>query len=261
MPENEPTPSPQVHANTRAFRGASFHNADVNGATFRDCDMRGVRIVSSYVNGLVISGANGRSGPVIVDDIDVSAYVAEQLDRRHPERIRLRDAKSADDLRAVWAELERLWDDTLASAGRLPEATLQERVDGEWSFVETLRHLTFTADTWVRGWLRAEPAPFSRLGVPPTDFGPDEWSAFGLDADARPSAAESIALFADRREQVRSAVTGVTDADLEESRTVPPVQAWGEEAHAVGECLRAVLEEHCEHRRFAERDLATLAAR
>ena len=34
-----------------------------------------------------------------------------------------------------------------------------------------------------------------------------------------------------------------------------PVPAWGEETHDVGECLGVVLEEHCEHRRFAERDL------
>jgi len=42
MPETESQPAPQVHANTRAFRGASFHYADVSGATFRDCDMSDV---------------------------------------------------------------------------------------------------------------------------------------------------------------------------------------------------------------------------
>src|SRR4051812_38923286 len=232
MPETESTP--QVHANTRAFRGASFHFADFGGATFRDCDMRGVRIVSSFVDCMVISGFNGRSGPVFVDDVDVSAYVAGELDRRHPERVRLREARSADDLRAVWAELEGLWEDTLARAGRLPEETLQERVDGEWSLVETLRHLAFAVDTWVGGWLRGESAPFSPLGVPPTDLSPEEWASIGLDPDARPSSAEAMALFADRRERVRTAIGGVTDADLEEPRTAAPVQAWGEETHAVG---------------------------
>src|SRR3954454_3306119 len=133
MPETEPKSMPQMHANTRAFAGASFHYADLNGATFRDCDMSGVRIVSSMVDGLVVSGFSGRSGRVVVDDVDVSAYVAAELDRRHPERVRLRDARNADDLRTVWSELERLWDETLARAGRLPEAALHERVDGEWS--------------------------------------------------------------------------------------------------------------------------------
>jgi DinB superfamily/Pentapeptide repeats (8 copies) len=259
MPEPEPTP--QVHANTRAFRGASFHYADLNGATFRDCDMRGVRIVSSFVDGLVVSGFSGRSGRVVVDDVDVSGYVAAELDRRHPERIPLREARTADDLRAVWADLEGLWDDTLGRAGRLPETALHERVHGEWSFVETLRHLVFAVDTWVAGWLQGEAAPFSPLGVPPTDLAPEEWPAIGLDPEARPSFAEAVALFADRRERLRRALAEVTDDQLDQPRTATPVPAWGEETHSVGECFRVLLEEHCEHRRFAERDLVELAAR
>jgi uncharacterized damage-inducible protein DinB len=198
---------------------------------------------------------------VVVDDVDVSEYVAAELDRRHPERVLLRDARSADDLRAVWAELERLWDDTLARAAELPEAVLQERVDGEWSFAETLRHLAFAVDTWVNGWLRGEPAPFSPLGVPPTDLGPEEWRTIGLDPDARPSCTEAAALFAERRRLVREAMGEVTDAQLPEVRTGTPVPAWGEESHDVAECLRVVLEEHIQHRRFAERDLAAVAAR
>ncbi|MGY1604488.1 DinB family protein [Geodermatophilus sp. SYSU D00815] len=254
-------PTPQVHTNTRAFRGATFHYADLGGATFRDCDMRGVRIVSSFVDGLVIGGFSGRSGPVVVDDVDVSAYVAGELDRRHPERVGLREARTAADLRTVWAEVERLWDGTLARAGRLPEAALHERVAGEWSFVETLRHLAFAVDTWVGGWLRGGTAPFSPLGVPPTDLPREEWPAIGLDPDARPSAAEATALFADRRGQVRAALEAVTDEQLDEPRTATPVAAWGEETHDVGECFRVVLEEHIEHRRFAERDLAALTPR
>jgi hypothetical protein len=39
------------------------------------------------------------------------------------------------------------------------------------------------------------------------------------------------------------------------------VPAWGEETHTVRACLRTVLQEVCEHRRFAERDLAVLTGR
>jgi hypothetical protein len=251
----------ESYENTRAFHGASFHLADLGGAVFRDCDLRGVRIVSSFVDGLVVSGFSGTAGPVIVDDVDVSGYVAAELDRRHPERVRVREARTADELRAAWSELERLWDDTLARAGRLPEAALQERVDGEWSFVETLRHLVFAVDSWVGGWLHGEAAPFSALALPPTDLSPEEWPSIGLDASARPSLTEPAALFADRRARVRQALGEVTDAELDEPRTAAPVPAWGEETHAVRACLRTVLEEMCEHRRYAERDLGGLAAR
>jgi hypothetical protein len=261
MPETALPETPQVHANTRAFRGASFHYADLGGATFRDCDLTGARIVSSMVDGLVVDGFSGRAGRVLVDGVDVSEYVAAELDRRYPERVAVREARTADQLRAAWAELEHLWDGTLARAGQLPEATLQERVHGEWSFVETMRHLAFAVDTWVGGWLRGEAAPFSPLGVPPTDLAPEEWPAIGLDPEARPSLAEATALFADRRARVRRALQELTDTELDEPRTAAPVATWGEETHAVGECFRVVLEEHSEHRRFAERDLAAAGLR
>jgi hypothetical protein len=253
--------APQVHANTRAFRGATFHYADLSGATFRDCDLSRARIVSSMVDGLVVDGFSGRAGRVIVDGVDVGDYVAAELDRRHPERVAVREARTADQLRAAWAQLEALWDGTLERAGRLPEATLHERVHDEWSFVETLRHLAFAVDTWVSGWLRGEAAPFSPLGVPPTDLGRDEWPTIGLDPDAHPSVAEATALFGERRDRVREALAELTDGELDEPRTATPVAAWGEETHTVGECFRVVLEEHSEHRRFAERDLAAAGLR
>src|SRR4051794_27450153 len=223
--------------------------------------MRGVRIVSSFVDGLVISGFSGTAGAVLVDDVDVSGYVAAELDRRHPERVRVREARTADALRAAWDELSGLWDETLARAGALPEAALQERVDGEWSFVETLRHVTFAVDTWVGGWLRGEAAPFSPLALPPTDLPLAEWPTIGLDPAATATFAEAAELFADRRARVRAVVGEVTEDELEEPRTATPVPVWGEETHTVRTCLRTVLQEICEHRRFAERDLSALLAR
>lgn len=57
------------------------------------------------------------------------------------------------------------------------------------------------------------------------------------------------------------ALAEVTEAELEEPRTAAPVALWGEETHTVRACLRTVLQEVCDHRRFAERDLAVLTAR
>src|SRR3954469_24009344 len=181
----------EAYSYTDAFRGA----------TFRDCDMRDVRIVSSFVDGLVISGFSGAAGPVVVDDVDVSEHVAAELDRRHPERVRVREARSLPELRAAWDELSGLWDETLARAGAPPESTLQERVDGEWSFVETLRHLVFAVETWVGGWLHGAGRPFSPLALPPPALPAAEWPAIGLGASARPWSAEAPELFADRRAQ------------------------------------------------------------
>jgi len=57
----------------------------------------------------------------------------------------------------------------------------------------------------------------------------------------------------------RGAAFTAADSRLGELRTAAlAAPAWGVESHAVGECLRVLKDEYCEHRRFAERDLAVL---
>ena len=50
----------------------------------------------------------GSTGTVVVDDVDVTAFVAAELDRRHPERVQLRGMRTAEDCRAMWDTVERL---------------------------------------------------------------------------------------------------------------------------------------------------------
>src|SRR4051794_1120417 len=101
------------YTHTDAFRGAAtFRDADLTGATFRDCDLTKVRIVSSQVADLRVSGFGGSVGTVVVDDVDVTAFVAAELDRQYPERVQLRTIRTADDYRAMWNTIERLWSHT-----------------------------------------------------------------------------------------------------------------------------------------------------
>jgi hypothetical protein len=120
------------------FRGASFTGEDFTGATFRDCDLRQVKITDSWLADVRLSGL---VGSLVVNDVDVTAYVDGELDRRHPERVQLRAVRTASDCRAMWDTIENLWSQTVARARRLPGAVLDQRVDGEWPFAETLRHL------------------------------------------------------------------------------------------------------------------------
>jgi len=175
--------------------------------------------------------------------------------------VQLREMRTAGDYRAMCHTVESLWSQTLAHAGRLPEAAMHERVDDEWSFVETLRHLIFAIDVWVARMILGETMPYHRVGLPATDYPADETAEIGIDLAARPSYAEVVALHAERAARLRDVVEALTDADLDRIRTADPAPAWGVESHSVGDCLRVVLREHCEHRRFAERDLAALDAR
>ena len=66
------------------------------------------------------------------------------------------------------------WPPTVERAQRLPiPSLLHERVDGEYSFIETLRHLVFATDAWVRRAVLGQPEPYDPLGLPHDDMEPD----------------------------------------------------------------------------------------
>jgi hypothetical protein len=241
--------------NNAAFRGARFDVADLAGARFVDCDLTDVKIVDSFLVNVDISGYVER---LVVNGVDVTAYVSSELDNRHPERVQLRQLRTADDFRAMWGTVERLWSDTMDRAERLPEPRRHERVDGEWSFVETLRHLVYITDSWASRTVRDEPNPFHPLALPQTAYAPADAAKLGMDLDARPSYAEVRALRADRMDMVRRLVEGLTDAELGRVCTRSPAPGYPAEERSVGECLGVVMEEECEHHRFAVRDLARL---
>lgn len=242
--------------NNDAFRGARFMVADLAGAKFIDCDMSRVKIVDSW---LVDVNVSGYLSNFVINGVDVTAFVEAELDRRHPERVQLRQLQAADDYRAMWDTIERLWSDTVARAERLPESALHERVDDEWSFVETLRHLVFITDSWASRTVLDEPMPFHPLGITQTAYAPTDAAALGIDLDARPSLAEVMKVRADRMALMRRIVDGLTDAELERICTRTPAPGYPEEARPVGECLGVVMQEECEHHRYAVRDLAALA--
>ena len=245
---------------TDAFRGASFTGADFTGANFRDCDLRQVKITDSWLTDVRVSGL---VGSFVVNDVDITAFVEGELDRRHPERVQLRAVRTADDYRAMWNTIERLWDDTIARAGRLPEPALRQRVDDEWSFVETLRHLVMATDKWAGRAILDEPTPYHPLGLPQPGYPPADAAALGIDIDARPSLAEVMEARGNRMALVRGIVDGLTGASLERAclrLPAPGFQDYPEETWSVGRCLRVVMTEECEHRRYAVRDLTALEA-
>jgi uncharacterized damage-inducible protein DinB len=239
-------------------RGSTFLVRDLTGAKFVDCDLTGVRIVDSWLVSVELSGF---VGGLSVNGVDVTAYVEAELDRRHPERVQLREMGDADDFRAMWAELERLWAETTARAEALPEELRHERVDGEWSFAETLRHLVFITDSWASRTVLDEPAPFHRLALPQTAYAPADAAALGMDLDARPSYDEVVQARAERRAVVQQILDGLTDTDLGRTCSRSPAPGYPDEERSVADCLAVVLEEECEHLRFAQRDLAALERR
>ena len=117
---------------------------------------------------------------------------------------------------------------------RLPEPARHERVDDEWSFVETLRHLVFATDAWAARTVLDEPMPYHRLGVTHTSYPPADAAALGIDLDARPSFDEVTGGACRPDGVVRGIVDGLTDAELERTCTRAPAPGYPEESRTVG---------------------------
>lgn len=185
--------------------------------------------------------------------------VEAELNRRYPDRVKMRP-RDANGFREAWDILERLWQQTVERARTMRPELLHERVEGEWSFIETLRHLVFATDAWVKRAMLGEPSPWHPLDLPHDEM-PDEPSV-PRNRDARPSLDEVLALRADRMAIVRQVIADLTDEKL--AGMTEPVMERGypeSESFAVLRCLQVIINEEWEHRLYAERDLDLLEAR
>jgi hypothetical protein len=243
------------YAKTDEFRGARIHLCDLAGLEIRDCEVTGLKIVDCYGSDVYLGGDFQR---LVVNDVDVTAYVQAELDRRQPARVLARDAVSPDDFRAAWDAVERLWAATLDRARLLPEPKLHEQVDGEWSFVQTQRHLLMASDAWLGNAVLEEPAPFHPLGLPYSAMPPDAAAKLGLTVDATPTLDEVLTPRLARMTTMRRLVDGLTDAELDRVCGRKPADPYPDREYVVRRCLKVVLTEETEHHRYAVRDLAVL---
>ncbi len=237
------------------LRGSRFVNTDLAGSRFHNVDLSGVLVRGAYLSDIDI---DGELENVRINGVDVMPLVEAELDRRQPERVKMRPTDAAE-FREAWAVLERLWPETVDRARRLPEARLHERVDEEWSFIETLRHLVFATDAWVLRTVLGDPAPYDPLGLPHTEM--EDRPGVPNDPDARPSLDEVLAVRADRMGVVRQVLAELTDERL--AGRTEPVEGPGypeTDSYDVRRCLFAIVNEEWYHRLFAERDLAILEA-
>jgi hypothetical protein len=80
---------------------------------------------------------DGEIRNVRINGVDIGPLVEAGLDRLSPERTKLRPT-DADGFREAWAVIESAWPSTIERARQLPPEFLHERVNDEWSFIETL---------------------------------------------------------------------------------------------------------------------------
>jgi uncharacterized damage-inducible protein DinB len=247
------------------LRNSRLERVDLSGALLRAVDLtgaqfRGVELTGAIMRGVELTGADiyGEIENVTINGVDIGPLVDAELNRRYPDRAKMRPADPAG-FREAWETVERLWDQTVERARRLPPEQLHESVDGEWSFTETLRHLAFATDAWVRRAILGDPSPWDALDLP-WDEMPDT-PGVPRDRAARPSLDAVLELRRDRMSTVRQVIEGLSDESLN-GRT-EPVEGPGwprPRSYPVREVLLIILNEEWEHRLYAERDLNALDA-
>lgn len=244
-----------AHLERVTLRDPTLHRVHVTGAQVRDAliegsRLRDVELVDIEIDGELIN--------VVVNGVDVGPLVEAELDRRMPDRVKMRPDTS-DGCRAAWTILEGLWESTVARAQALPEAALHDNVDDEWSFVQTLRHLNFASAAWVERMVLGRSLPYHPLDLP-WDGAPD-WDWFTPDRDLRVPLDEVLVLRRARQATVRETLASLTDEqlDAEVSRTDEGYPR--KENLSVKRCLHVIFNEEWHHRRYAERDLSVLESR
>jgi hypothetical protein len=224
--------------------GARMRMVDVSDAVLRDVDLSGTSIDGAEIDGLSING------------VEVAPLIEAELNRREPAR-GLRRSSDPADLREAWEQIEDAWEGTYARIDGQPSLA-EKSVEDEWSLTETLRHLVLATDIWLGAALGAEPR-YHPWGLPFSgfeEFVPAGGAAFGLDLNASPPYGEVLVVRRERVAMVRAFLADATPEALAVEVDGPP---WMQgERVSLLRCLRVVLNEELEHRRFVERDLALL---
>jgi len=167
---------------------------------------------------------------------------------------RLYDALGTDRA-GVWRQLRDDWARTAERVRSMPAGSEYLRVDGEWSMVETLRHLVFVHDSWFRRCVLGRTDLFTAMGLA-SPFVPDQEEQ-GLDSSARPSLDEVLGVRDRQASELEAWLAEVTPEQLAQTAPVPDGAGWPPYARGrrVRQCLGTVLDEEWAHHGFCVRDL------
>ena len=238
---------PREFVGTNELKDARIRDCDVSGAQFRSVNLSNITVTDAWLFNADISGA---IGGMKVNGVAIEPLVDAELDRRHPERKKLR-ATTVAELREAFDVVEAMWAPTLERARALPSEKLHERVGGEYSFLETLRHLLFATDAWLIRMVLRVPNAYHEWAVAP-DLPPD------APPDTGPELDEILDVRAERLGRLREWLSTASDDDLAATVGAPDPDGHPQGTAKLLECFRVVLNEEWWHHQYATRDLDAL---
>lgn len=228
----------------RDLSGAEFFGIMLNGASMRDVDFTGVRMFGVRLHDVEIDGQVDR---LVINGVDVTDHVNEH-DPWFELRSRIQPTEAAT-MGADWARFVSAWEDTIDRASGLSVEQQHESVGGEWSFVQTLRHLVMATDKWFTAPVLGE--PFHPIGLPNT--GSLDSPFPGIDLTSDPGFDETVAVWRERAARLATYLDG-----LGQDAVAVEVDVIENGPHALHDCVGVVFEEHFQHLRYARRDLDLL---
>ena len=235
-----------------SLAGARLEDVDFSGARLHAPNFEGAKISDAWFHGADISGdIEG----LRLNGVDVAPLVEAERERMFPDLAKLRATDPAG-MAEAWQLIERLWAETLSRADGLPEPSLSVRVDDEWSFVETHRHLIMATDCWLRRMVKGIERPYHSWGLAGSWL--SDPRAWGINPDACPSFVQVMEVRRERMAEVKGTITALTEDELARVCVPPPSPGHPGTEHTVQQCLRVILNEEWEHHRYAVRDLDAL---
>ena len=224
---------------------------DFSNRTTRNVDFANARIVNANMTN---ARFEGDIFGLKINGIEVAPLVNAELERRYPERKEL-FTTTPEGMRHAYDIVFGLLDATFERARGLTEAQRNERVDDEWSTVETIRHLVFAVDAWIQRAVLGKDDPFHPIGLPHSEM-PQPMPGVSCDPDARPTFEEAVAVWKDRERIIREVLDGLTPEELDRKIVLSGegYPAAGLETQVIGP-LWTILEESWWHNRYMNRDL------
>jgi hypothetical protein len=151
-----------------------------------------------------------------------------------------------DTARALVTDVTNSLEQTIARAGSFTDAERHQRVNDEWSTLESLRHIVFVVDIWLGKLIKGEEDPFHPMGLPP-HFAPRVPPGSSIDADADPSFEEACDVL---RGRLATLARFVDELDVDGLTRENPTHA-----KTTAGALGVIFDELTYHDGFINRDL------
>jgi len=183
---------------------ALFEDVNLGEATIRNANLGDVSIVDANIKGLTIFG------------VRVDQLIEAELDRRDPERVRLRmtDPHDPEDVRAVIKRLDEVrghFSGVLRAADA--DSLITRPATAKWSALENVRHLVFAEDLYLNRWILRNDEPWNRLGLLPAFLAGDP-NYTDVGSQPTDDLEAVLAAWEDINARVRTFVAGLTPEEL-----------------------------------------------